>query len=1082
MITTTPGTVAMPPTIIRAALALLIGLLGPLSAADAPATPDAATILAVVGRPVGMAHLPRCHDGALAIALAKAMPTAYVHGQDADGSAVRRARVAADEAGPVSLRVGFDEAGLARLLPVARSCDLVVLTDLAHAELTPALATEITRVLAPWYGVAVLGGKGIAEQELKAWAAAIGQLTTDARLPGMVIARAAPLEGADDWTHWWHTPDNNPVSNDHAYTLPETVQWMGKPFYSSNLDEGIVAGGRCFVLGNGDRRAGDNSSYLADGEFHGRPLLMAMSAGSGARLWTREMPDVTWEAGARGILVAHGDRLLVAEGDRVLALDQASGAELARVDATCGQIRWLAASGDRLLVLGGPSVPLGDLNAVRASMPTPFRASGLALAAFAVKDLSPAWRADRSDGPDAFDPTSPAIADGRVIITTVGGTIESRELSDGRVAWSTPGLVKRRTKQAAYEWDTLSRHPVSGFAVAGLYLSECVGLEGLTALDLHDGSRRWQMATETYWGNGGGVLFFDEHIFVSAFRLTPAGAFVDQSGANRSGCARLTASPIGLFGNNGFCWDVTTKKPAGGAIPAKSSCSTGTFVADGLAWKFPVACVSCTEWRGYLVRGPREAAAEPLPRLTTIVAKPPKPAGETPPGWTTYRGDARRSGGSPATIPAGGAAAWTVKALRERATLPSWGRLIDPEQCAAPPVVAGETIVIGDADGSLTALALGDGHRLWRAAVGSRIWSSPTIWRDRVLVGCADGTLAAFTLADGTELWRLRVASASARMPFYGQLGSRWPVVGSPLVVGDRGFAVAGLLGGVDGVTMVGFDPATGTLLWERSDWSEAGIGGLISGAGQLCWDGQSVIYHGGDSPLARLDPATGTLLPPYKDQAQVLGGVAWAAHVMKGQDVGALPDGTLVLGGRRLLSDLNEDSAMRTCTTFLLRDEASQGLLPMIAQAEGTRTYTLPSWDDRDAVSFERAGNERLSLAAIADVHAALAATIVGPKVDMPNGPVRPITGLKVRWAHDIRAVRALALAANAVVALESPDWEHWRVAAYARADGASLWSVRLPEGPTNSGLAIAADGRVVVTLCDGSVLAIAASAAQAH
>ena len=58
----------------------------------------------------------------------------------------------------------------------ACSHGLVVLTDLKSAELTPALAEEIWRVLHPWYGMAVLGdvsGK-LAASNLTEWAKTIG--------------------------------------------------------------------------------------------------------------------------------------------------------------------------------------------------------------------------------------------------------------------------------------------------------------------------------------------------------------------------------------------------------------------------------------------------------------------------------------------------------------------------------------------------------------------------------------------------------------------------------------------------------------------------------------------------------------------------------------------------------------------------------------------------------------------------------------------------------------------------------------------------------------------------------------------
>ena len=59
----------------------------------------ARTILDRVERPVGLAHLPRCGDGKLALALLDADSRLMVHGQDADYGQVQSARKQADEKG-----------------------------------------------------------------------------------------------------------------------------------------------------------------------------------------------------------------------------------------------------------------------------------------------------------------------------------------------------------------------------------------------------------------------------------------------------------------------------------------------------------------------------------------------------------------------------------------------------------------------------------------------------------------------------------------------------------------------------------------------------------------------------------------------------------------------------------------------------------------------------------------------------------------------------------------------------------------------------------------------------------------------
>ena len=119
-------------------LAMVLLLAAPLLAAEAPEV-LAKRILEAVDRPADLAHLPRCGDGALGLALAAADPSMVVHGQDADPAHVTAARASADSAGMLNRRLAFDPGGLTRLLPAARSSDLMVMANLKAEELTPSL-------------------------------------------------------------------------------------------------------------------------------------------------------------------------------------------------------------------------------------------------------------------------------------------------------------------------------------------------------------------------------------------------------------------------------------------------------------------------------------------------------------------------------------------------------------------------------------------------------------------------------------------------------------------------------------------------------------------------------------------------------------------------------------------------------------------------------------------------------------------------------------------------------------------------------------------------------------------------------
>ncbi|HUT34800.1 MAG TPA: PQQ-binding-like beta-propeller repeat protein [Planctomycetota bacterium] len=457
-------------------------------------------ILRATSRPVGLVHLPRCGGGALALALAAGDKNLRLHGQDGDDARVAQARRAADEKGLLGRRVWFDHGGLARLLPAGRSADLVVLTDLKAGELTPELVAEIRRVLHPWYGVAVVGDASGAldATALRTWAGSIAKHV--AALPGegaLVAVQADPLPGADDWAQWWHGSDNNPVSTDTAFSLPATIQWTGKPYFGpTRIELPIVSGGRLFMLWNGhemDSSAGPPA--FADATEGDGPVLMAQAAGSGARLWLRRLSPAAWVQVSRSIVVGDGALLLVADGNRILELDAATGKEKRYTPLDCPEIKWMTLHEGRLFILGGSVTK--NLGRRSEKNLVPFRSSGLTLMALDRKSFAPIWRVDRQAGKDAFDPRSPAIDGDRLFLCREGDTAEALSVKDGKSIWTvkagfprTPGMTFQD-----YEWDATSRHPVSGYAMAGVYVISGAEMLEAVVLAQSDGRRLWTTPT-----------------------------------------------------------------------------------------------------------------------------------------------------------------------------------------------------------------------------------------------------------------------------------------------------------------------------------------------------------------------------------------------------------------------------------------------------------------------------------------------------------------------------------------------------------------------------------------------------------
>jgi hypothetical protein len=420
-----------------------------------------------------------------------------------------------------------------------------------------------------------------------------------------------------------------------------------------------------------------------------------------------------------------------------------------------------------------------------------------------------------------------------------------------------------------------------------------------------------------------------------------------------------------------------------------------------------------------------------------------------------------------------------------------------------PPVIGGNIVLVGGADGVVQAIDLQTGQRRWCAFTGGRISSSPTVWKDRVFVGSADGYLYAFSLEDGRELWRLRVAAEAGRMMLYDQFGSRWPVLGSPLVVGNRVFATAGLLEMLDGVWAVAADAGTGRLVWERHDWSDAGTHGVLAGTAQMCWSDDRIVFQGGQSPPVVLDAEDGRCSSLF--QRRSYGGLdVSAAHMLNrgamGQEIAAFAPGVVLFGGRRLFTEDQEDGVWRNSLTFrVARPNAEPFYARMRPYGDKSASNRMPAWDARDValVYPPDRKQERLALIPRAAFLVALEQSQeeeATARWDVRAGasPLRLDLESVATWKTEefgyVCECRGCALTDNAVVILvqfveerqgpESPGRDRfWNVVAYAREDGEKMWEIDLPSVPLHDGLAIAADGRVVVALRDGSVLCISAT-----
>lgn len=167
------------------------------------------------------------------------------------------------------------------------------------------------------------------------------------------------------------------------------------------------------------------------------------------------------------------------------------------------------------------------------------------------------------------------------------------------------------------------------------------------------------------------------------------------------------------------------------------------------------------------------------------------------------------------------------------------------------------TIVQKEGQQKLLALSATTGELAWEMKLaaeyrndkGNGPRATPTISGDFVIAYTGDGTLAAARFSDGGLLWSKNVLDdLHIEIAEYG-------MVGSPLVSGDRVYVVAGL----PDATVAAYDIANGELVW-KSGTDPAGYSSpaLLDVGGRR----QLVAFTG--ASVVGLDPATGSILWRY--------------------------------------------------------------------------------------------------------------------------------------------------------------------------------------------------------------------------
>lgn len=681
--------------------------------------------------------------------------------------------------------------------------------------------------------------------------------------------------GADDWSHPYHGPDNNPNSSDKLVRGSLRTQFIGYPKFSPMPEQSVIAGGRIYkAMGHIAHKANQNEMLNT---------LLCINAYNGTILWRRPLsPGFMLH---RNTMIATEDALYMGDHESCKVIDGQTGQirDEIKVDTNIsdGPVwKWMAMRDGVLYALvGNPEVQIETQRAIRRGLghwpwgmwdghdyndPRTSFGFGRTVVAINMKTKERIW--DFRDE-EFLDARAVCMNDTQIFVYCPEKFLASIDRYTGELLWknSDEDLLN------AIGANEKAQHYITGYATtcymkcnqdhlffAGPQRSQMV------VASAKDGKLEWTNPT----GNLQLVLR-DDAVWAAGPQQSEHGMKLDYASGEvletfpaRRACTRATGCADSIFyrASGGTVRVLTKSNTAQHIDPMRPPCQDGVLVAEGHLYWGPWMCGCQLSLYGNIglragddVAAASDTSSEP-PLIAGDLTAAVEPLGARDGDWTIYRGGNARNDVSQVDIPSGVKLAWTAEV--SRGTLPT----------AA--VTADGLIFVADRSGAVRALNE-DGESLWTAYTAGPIYYPPAIAHDRVYVGSADGRVYAFAARDGRFLWSYRVGPKDHWIQVYERLVSVWPVAGGVVVDGDTVYAAAGITH-YDGTYVVALDAITGQLKASNSTSGtlEEEVNNGISMQGNLTIvDGELRFLAGGVYETARYDLQTLECLNTPKKQ-----------------------------------------------------------------------------------------------------------------------------------------------------------------------------------------------------------------------
>ena len=764
-----------------------------------------------VDSPAGFCVHLSVNDAALTAALSQGGKR-LVHGLASTEAAVEMARQrieAAKLTGVVSVQKGSWN----RLPYADHLANLIVVEDL------PALAKqglrlgEVQRVAKPG-GVVWLSGSGKASLANLLRESGIQEFEIMERNGIWAKVTRPQDDSTDQWTHTQYDASGNPVSKDREVGVPTGVRWVAGPNwptgYRKSAVPNVVATDKHLVY------LFQDEVETAEGPKE-QDTLIARDAYNGLLLWKRKATKTS------SALAAVGDRIytVVEDGGPLVALDAKTGKALTTYEGTRIPKTVLHIEG-RLLVESPEGLTCYDAKSGKGQWTYPAK-------------------------PEEF-----LAADGKVYLHT-----EERDQNGRRVSQ----FVCLDLDQGQRQWQEPTGKWSSGTPTLILVYRDVLvaaGMKGNHAVSAQDGKLLWSYEYPTI-GHGGSyskALAMHDLVWIHTAKAEGTGRYAWEGLDPLTGkVQKRIVQPDDFRMKHRCSYDVATNKLIMcGSMDfadyetgeyhhfeaARNSCrQAGVRPANGILYTFPHGCGCYPMLRGFLGL---ESRPETLAKWEAgdwrlipgpAYGEPVRALPVSEQDWPTYRHDALRTGSTTAEAPEQLEGLWSARVgspldgrLAAEWDLKDGGRL-------SSPVVAGSVAIAAATDEHrIVAVDSQSGKPLWTFTAGGRIDCPPTLHEGRCLFGSRDGWVYCVRADNGELIWQFCAAPRDERIIAYGQLESKWPVVGGVLVFEGLAYFGAGRHADSDGgITVCAVEPETGKLVWAERAKDYEGIPDILAAA-----------------------------------------------------------------------------------------------------------------------------------------------------------------------------------------------------------------------------------------------------------